>query len=383
MKQVAFVSILVVLLATTAFAQQPSPTTASVIAVQGVPLLQRAGWSSSATLSIGMLVLDTDTILLAPGQSVTLQCGDGSTKTLHTIPGSPQCAPTNPWDYSFGGAVITGGQRALPNRYAQIPYLITPRNTRILDSETLVFDWADLDGAARYVLRVLDGEGKRVIEADSRRSELEYSPDAPLPPGPYVVTITAFDRQNNPITVPPDPGISEQLGGIYFIVVDAETATAIKEGAAAIQAAELPEDAISGIIDYQLALHYAGKQVYSTAITLLTGLLPVDVAGGEPLPDTLPPDVMASQPSLYLLLGNIYHLIGLPVEARRVYQAGLEVAERIQDTTSAAALHTGLARVTPERALTVGYYEAAIDFFDTVGDAEQVNTLREELAAYQ
>ncbi|MGB0560314.1 MAG: hypothetical protein ACPGVO_00725 [Spirulinaceae cyanobacterium] len=234
-----------------------------------------------------------------------------------------------------------------------IPYLVSPRRTRMLNSRPLI-RWLPVAGASQYTITVT-GEGLE-WQAQTPDTQLPYS-GAPLEPGGEYRVIIETDTGASSLDEPSHPG------GIAFAVV-----TVSEREAIAAQAQVLGEDV--GAI----------AQLYLDNGLLAEGIAQLEMLWAQQRASQLPNSQIA------LHLGNLYfEQLLLPTLARNWYETALVQTETLDPREQALALaqlgHVWAVMHDSERA--IAYWQQAQQVYAALGDASQVQRLQDYIEEEQ
>jgi tetratricopeptide (TPR) repeat protein len=172
-----------------------------------------------------------------------------------------------------------------------VPRVITPRNSTIFGDRLLLIRWESVENAISYSLKIDQLNINEVLNGQS----FEYSRAIPIPPGNYIVEVTAVVEQNG--------RLEERQDNTYFMVLDPEMALQILDQVNSIEQNNL--DARSRIL--QVAEIYESNFLYHEAIQSLENYL-----------ESRDPDL-----EIYNQLARLYDIIGLP-NYRDYYQEKIE-----------------------------------------------------------
>lgn len=342
-----------------------------VVAITGQVEIHRHAWSnprSNSRLSIGEIVQPGDLILLDADEQVTILCADSSVVQLDSMDQAVRC------ENDPGGPIITWRgnslmniQRGDPRRFTRIPYLITPRNTRLL-TNTPEIRWSPLANAETYHVQLFNGG---VLSWERQGvTETTVTPP-PLAPGAYVVCITPLDQAGHSISFPRDPIPQE------FEILTEEEIASIEEQRDALTRLSTDNGMETDVVDYQRVIYYTQVRLYTDAIRTLQALLAFNVyeAQTDPLSLPQPTETLVGSPAPYLYLGELYNAVSLPIETRNSFEAALTIAQQINDEEATAMARAHLAELTPDHEPAVAYYREAIEFFENVGDSTMSSLL--------
>ena len=186
----------------------------------------------------------------------------------------------------------------------QIPYIITPRSTRLL-TQTPLLRWNQVEGATEYTVTIEGGDLDWQVTTND--TQIQYAGSPPLVAGETYWLSVATDngRASN----------EEGTTLLSFRVVDTTDAAQIQVELDAISSLALSPSATA----LSQSIVYTQHYLRAEAITLLES--------SEPRPTT------------QRLLGDLYRQIGLVREAHAAYLAGLELES---DPRTQATLYEGL-----------------------------------------
>jgi tetratricopeptide (TPR) repeat protein len=248
-------------------------------------------------------------------------------------------------------AVASETVRSSRAEQAEIPLLLTPRNTYITETQP-TFNWQPVPDASGYRLSLNLANGES-WSRETTETNLIYPDDAPpLAPGSAnVVYLAALDNE----TV---------VDKTLLQVVAEPERKALTEAEEAIQALNLTETAEN----YLLARLYRRYQMWSAAMDQLQHLTTLESAPSA---------------SLYQQLGDLYMEVGLYLQAEANYQAALAAAETAGDQASRAAAHVGLARTAElfeEFEAVLDHLNMAETLYRQAGQTEQAEAVAAEKA---
>jgi hypothetical protein len=235
------------------------------------------------------------------------------------------------------------GTRASPTDVGQVPLLMSPRHTRIVEPRP-TFRWTTVEGATAYHLEVVHAISGAQWYTETVATELTYPMDAPAlePDVTYLVQVSA------------EPGAAQEEERTWFALLGDGARDELTTAVEAIQASGVN----SPTERYLLGQIYSDYQLWGAAIDELETL-----AAGEP------------QASLYQQLADFYFQTGLYSFAKDRYQAALDAATAAGDRAGEAAAHVGLGRVTDaygQYAEAIAHLEEAEALYRESGDMEQM-----------
>jgi serine/threonine protein kinase len=223
--------------------------------------------------------------------------------------------------------VLASTERSSRANQAQIPLLLSPRNSQVADIRP-TFHWQPLAGASGYrlLLTLPDGE---VLTLETPDTSLSYPTDAPpLEPGSTtIVELVTFEDETG-----------EAVDKTLFSVLNEASLAKLTEAEAAIRSLGLDENAQG----YLLAQLYRQYELKNAAIDQLKQLVEASNAPSA---------------NLWQQLGDLYFEVGLYLLAEESYNQALAAAKNSDDLSAQAAAQVGLTHT----ALTFDEVETAIE----------------------
>ena len=312
-------------------------------------------WAALAwpnTAEYGMLLSTWHYIHVTAGSSATLNCQNGTQYSLvgaKTYLVSDYCA-------SSGGGSWSSRNSTRSTFDAGLPYLLAPRNTALLGDTPLVLSWNEVEGATSYRVSV-QGRGVDWTIAIDDLSVIVPSSVVFEPNFTYAVTIETDNGRS-----------SEGNGRSSFVVLPASEIERVRSEAAAIRAQRYEPD-VEAIV---LAMFYAtfehsdpDWQSFSLNQAALE-VLAARVAAGT------------TNSQVFLLQGDIYAAIALPLQARDSYGRALMLAEasgRMEIQVRSLLGLAAIAEAQTEYAAAIGHLRAVRGLYEGVGDVERVEVL--------
>jgi hypothetical protein len=324
-----------------------------LVSSSGGVQLKRKTWSSYTIVDFGSELYRGDLIRVSSGGNALVLC-DGLT-TWEVPSGAPaglnHGCPPPPEAVLIRGASLVGNTRAISDPL--IPYIISPRKTKLLNTMP-VLRWNPSPDAANYTVSVRGQTFEWSATTDV--AEFVYGGDPALIPGQTYILIVEADNGKS--------SQDEGTPGLGFTLLDDATASQVQRAIDKIKSLKLSAEAEA----LALSQFMVGQGLFSEAIELLEGVS----AGGR----------QAS--SVYRRLGDLYRASGLNLIADERYARAVELADSVGNLESASAARAGWAEVH----ITLGNQDEAIHLFEeaivgyeTLGDAVQVDTLKQRLAA--
>lgn len=330
----------------TALAADSRPANGQILQFEGdVKLLRSNGRRIVPTP--GTQLYPGDRVEVERSGNVLLQCEDLTVQSI--LAGSIQlnnCSPVSEKKCSIPGVLDC------PDRGDEIlwydpavPYIISPRRTKLLSSTPPLLRWNPIPDATRYTVTLLGSNW----ETEVSESQVLYAGD-PLQPGKSYFLIINADTGPSSRSEPPN-----NLG---FRVLDEQTAQTVRQEQQKIEGQPLSETGKT----LAIAHLYRKYELFAEAIALLETLTHSDAATA----------------AIYHQLGDLYfENLALPAPARQSYTQAIERVDPI-DLEAQAAIQVGLGRShaalgdteTAKRWLTL-----AKNGYETLGDRERVEAL--------
>jgi hypothetical protein len=286
-----------------------------LVVVEGDVQLRRQGWTDYHPTTFGTALQGGDLLRVGEDARVVVLCSDFKTWTVPT--GAPSgltngCPPPAEPVLMREGSTI-GHTRGGSD--PTLPYIISPRTTKLLTSTPLL-RWNAAPNATGYTVRVMEG-GQIIWETKTTATEFPYPGAPPLQPSKtYLLVVEA------------DTGASsgdEKAVGLGFSLLAKADADRVRASADKLEQVNLTSEAHT----FVLAKLYAVAGLNAEAIELLEGLA---IGGNE-------------APNVYRALGELYQQVGLLALAESRYTRALELAKATGDAESTAATQAGLGTV--------------------------------------
>ncbi|NEO07376.1 MULTISPECIES: hypothetical protein [unclassified Moorena] len=309
---------------------------------------QKPDWSNFQPASIGDVLRGDYQLLVGSNATVEVLCSNWTTwkpepgRTSTVNEGCPTAGDSR---------IIHSEDYTAPTRVANnqnIPYLLSPRNTSLLDNRPTL-RWHQVEGAESYSVRIR-GQGLDLDwKTHSRETEILYSGEQPLPPGYYWLIVETDNGKRS---------IEEGVFG--FRVLDKKKATTLLKEVEELQQKQLSEEAKT----LAIAHFYLSEDLKYDAIDILEQ----SIKEGKTLVAT------------YQLLGDTYTEVGLNRLAKERYLKGLELAKAASDLNSQAEIQKSLVTISliidsKEEALQ--WLEKAQVSYRALGDESEVRQLEE------
>lgn len=281
-----------------------------IINFSGDVKVKKDEWSQWQKADSVRTLSPNDQIEIGTNSSATIYCSDLSEWTIEQ-PGTywlyDGCSPGEPTlklPNSNNDTRRPGGikEQALQN----IPYIISPRNTSILNNQPTI-RWNAVPGATQYRVIVEDWE------AETSDTEIIYTGELEAEFF-YFVNVVANNDSS-----------SEDEAEVGFKVLEEQKEKDTLAHIEAVKQQQLTEEA-EGLV---LAHLYRGNDLNIDAISVLEEL----VQKGS------------KQVSVYQLLGDIYQQVGLSLQAKETYSQGLALAKNVENIAGQAEIQAELGEV--------------------------------------
>ena len=281
-----------------------------IVNFSGDVKVKKDEWSQWQKADFGNTLSPNDQLEIGTNSSATIYCSDLSEWTIEQ-PGTywlyDGCSPGEPTlklPNSNNDTRRPGGikEQALQN----IPYIISPRNTSILNNQPTI-RWNTVPGATQYKVIVEDWEDETSDTEILYTGELEAEFF-------YFVSVLANSDSS-----------SEEEAEVGFTVLDEQKEKDILAHIEAVKQQGLTKGA-EGLI---LAHLYRGNDLNAEAIQVLEELVK---EGNESI-------------SVYQLLGDIYQQVGLSLQAKETYSKGLALTKNVENIAGKAAIQAELGEV--------------------------------------
>jgi hypothetical protein len=319
----------------------PTPTAAMpslLVGLEGEVVLRRLDWYDFQPVYLGTELRPGDLIRVPAGGQALVLCGDRvgtGQDPLSTVQGGEGGLPCRAFKPGPRGELAPA--RAVS---AVIPYIIFPRNTRLLNPRPTL-RWHTLTNVPSYMVSLI-GDQTVLGPLEVGGGELAFPTDWPslLPGQSYRVVVEAEESSSE----------EEQGAGGSFVVVEEHEATeirALQTEVAQLSLSEVP-------LRLSLAHLFAARGLYGEATGMLEG-----VAGGS------------DEPAVCDLLGDLYLTVGLPQEAESWYPCALNLFGEKGITEGQAEALAGLGLVyhglgNAEAARS--QWEQAQGYYEALGD---------------
>ncbi|MCB0164224.1 MAG: hypothetical protein KDI79_08370 [Anaerolineae bacterium] len=325
-----------------------------LVAVEGEVRLKRRNWSDFFQTDFGVAVRRGDLLHVPADAAATLLCDN---LRLWTVPAGPAPTGLNGCPRPAEPDLVRRGVKIASTRGgdSDIPYLISPRSTKLLDS-TPTLRWHAPPGASRYTVQVFGGNltwtAKNVTE-----TRLVYPGKPSLEPGIiYQLTITD------------DMGHSSQdegAVGLSFRVLSSDEAAEVE--ARRQQIAGL---GLGGVAEaYAIAQYYAGQDLLAEATDMVERLV----------------ETGNDQAAIHQTLAEMYAQTGLLLPAQARYRQAIKLAERQHNIEILADSQAQLGEIL----IRLGNVDAGLAqltqakmHYETLGETQRIADIEQSLKAF-
>jgi hypothetical protein len=306
----------------------------------------------------GTPIYPGDKLQTAQNGQITIQCADFGIKSI--APGENQlnsCLLANKKSPDCNEDLVKcpdRGDSTINWNSAPIPYIISPRRTKLLDSKP-IFRWNPVAGATSYKLSLRENGAKLNWEMTVSGTEVMYPGEPPLKPGASYKLIVETNQ-----------GISSESavgeGDIEFSLLDDREVEKVKDKVGAIEK-QVQHPAAKKLAIFQVYLNY---NLIAEAVETLESLSQAGV----------------STPPIYRNLGSLYlDKLQLMPQAEFYYDKAIKAAKNddIEELTEA---RYGLGLVNSamrKNREAIGYLQLAKDGFQTLGDLQMVEKVEKQL----
>jgi len=263
---------------------------ARIIEIKGEVQLMRRNWNEYRPTNIGTDLYRGDLLQPAPGAVAIVYCvADNRIERLpNGVPSGVAnlCTPVTPL---ADDRAIYRGEQFPETHNPEIPYIISPRATLLLDDRPLL-RWNAVPGTQSYSVKIV-GPGV-YWETQVQTNYLKYPGDQPLQPGANYQIIVYSDNEAS--------SLDEDTQGLEFTLLDRTTAIGVRQEIAQLQQQHLTATAFA----LALAHLYSKHGLFAEAIATLETLL----------------ENGTQTAAIHRILGELYEQVGLIPLAHQHYQ---------------------------------------------------------------
>ncbi|NEO52825.1 MAG: tetratricopeptide repeat protein [Okeania sp. SIO3B5] len=312
--------------------------------------LKREQWQTYQPTTVGTRLRDADRLFLPKGAKAKVICQN---LVMWKVPAGKESIVREGCPSVSNPRLIDQGEDTAPTRNPNtpsIPYLISPRETKLLPTESVTFHWHQVEGAKNYRVS-LRGPGVNWNDK-TKENQVVYAAEQPLKPG----TRYWF-------TVETDTGATSTREGIIgFSTVSEKEVQEILGAVEEVKQKQLSREAEA----LALARLYQSNEVYNEAIALLKSAIKDGV----------------ESTAIHQLLGKVYQQIGLNRLAREHYLKALELAKAEENLEGLAMTQGGLAitnGIVGNEDEARNYFKNAKATYQELGDEEAIRNLEKVL----
>ena len=371
-KRMMFLKPIILTTAILTFAIPANAVNPRIILAKGEVLLKRNGWSSYRQINVGARLYSKDLILAKQGTKVVILCPNQVTwevpsgRIWGALSGCPKKRNIARGDRLAPG--ILGG--ANPN----IPYIISPRRSLLLDSKPTL-RWNGVPGAASYTVSLTGATGF-TWEQQVSDTQITYTGEPSLEPGIfYSLVIKAATGESSQ---------DEKASGLGFMLLNVTDIEKVKTDIKQITKRELADNdeaqalALASIYNDYVLTSESAKAYNLNAEDIETYSLSVKAI--EVLEDLIQKN--NKTPSVHRLLGDLYWHSGLQLLAEAQYIKVVELADTTKDLEELAQARFKLAEIYT----VIGDLDKAYQWlrkarlsYAFLGDKDTVDLIEEQL----
>jgi hypothetical protein len=361
-----YVSLLTTLLITlSACRSGPEPGPAGLnmlVEVKGTVEINRHSWARNVyqPALFGMTVESGDLLRTGADGSVMVVCADLTVAGVNPdfIGGMP-CQGPSPILVRRQGLV---SEVRSTTADTSIPFIISPRRTRLLDDSPLL-KWNEVANVVTYTVTIRGTSMRWSQEVTG--TQIRYPDSAPelIPGKAYKLIVTADGRSSE----------EENAPGLGFIILTPEEVRPIREAEAKIRGLELSEEAK----DFLVAQLYASRREGETddveqglnaeAVEILEGMA-----------------ITSMNPVVFRTLGDLYLALGLERLAEERYLRAVELSAELGDVEGQAVASAGLGQIYANlgnQDQAIRRWQEATEQYQALGDREQAEQMEDHIKA--
>ena len=313
---------------------------------QGLPPIGRA-------TEYRYITSDHNILLLINGR-VRLNCADGSSSNLNS-------AGIYKVERYCGPDRRPGARRSPPRGdafNANLPYLLTPRNTALLSASDIKLRWNAVSDAESYRVEISRPLGAEPLQTEVDAPHIDIPENEGfLPDYVYGITIRTLGSQE------------DDSSSASFSILPLEEAQRVREQVTTVKNRGLNPDVEASEIAF-VYLDYEHTDPDRRSFALNQNALDV-------LETRIQSGTENSQ--IYLLQADTYMVVGLLPLAEERYRQALTFAERNVQLEVQAQAHVGIANIAERQTDYIAAVEslnAAQTLYEELGDRAQVDILR-------
>lgn len=336
-----------------------------VIESKGEVKAKRAGSEVFRPITVGTSVHSGDILYPSANSRVLILCDSGA--VWQVTPGIPAPVNANCPPSPVGKTIRSGFLPIISQQDKNLPYLISPRYTRLKDSYPF-FRWNSVAGTKRYKVQLLANTGLVHWATTTEVTEIQYPKNAP-PLEPNV---------NYLLIVETDSGASslQDAGGIlgFFVLSPEKIKTVEQEIQKALQDPNL-DTATKAFIQARIYQNYG---LFQDSIDMINKKLQTQ--------SRLDPDQTAL---LHTLLGDLYNQIGLTQLAEQHFSESATILQKSSNQLAFAETLEGLATVqwlNRQTEQAKQNEQIVLEIYEKQGDSErqkQFEQVIEDAKTYQ
>ncbi|NER23452.1 MAG: tetratricopeptide repeat protein [Symploca sp. SIO1C2] len=236
---------------------------------------------------------------------------------------------------------------------ANIPYILSPRSTYLLDNQPLL-RWYAVDGATSYRVRVKREDGELLWETEVKDvTEVRYGGEPLESDVDYTVIVNTDTGASS---------LEEELEGGGFEILSAEEQEEIQAAASKLTQSLTGAEQVLALGEF-----YQQNGLFAEAIALLESLV----------------EENNQIPAAYQQLGELYQYIRFPPLAAENYLKAIALTE---DTATIAQLQEklgGVYRILQQPDKAIDWLEQAEASYQTLGNSQKVREIQRQIEQIQ
>ena len=359
------VTILVTLSLLGCTSAQPAPRTSDtnqggdaanvLVEVQGAVNVKRTGRSEFVPGMFGMVLRRGDLLRRDGGAQAKVACADLTLADASDgTEGVPCKADTAVISDPATGSRVTAARSNTP---ADIPIVISPRRTRLLNPRPIL-RWTPVQGVSSYTVSVQADTTLWTTTVDGA-TEVQYPDSAPaLAPGTSYKVIVAGGGRSSEDKLVPDLG---------FTIASADETNEINTAKARIKSLGLSD----GATQFLTAILYATRKQETR-----------DNYNAEAIEQLESLATTLKEPAVQRMLGNLYLKIGLLTLAEERYTQANALSKQVNDIEGQATELQTLGTIYEllgNKDEAIKRLQDAITWYQKIGDTNTVQQLQEQL----
>jgi len=315
--------------------------------------LKRRGWSDYYPTTFGVNVAPGDQIYPAAESEIFVLCAN---LDRWDVPAGMPSGLSNGCDTESEPVLVResgniGTTRGGDQSY-NIPYIINPRGSRLMDTTPLL-QWHTVSDTSSYHVRIQGGDID--WEVDVSGSSLEYPGDVPLSPGETYLLVVEADNGRS--------SLEENVPGLGFSILPPVEAVELESSLSSLEVLDLPPEAEEFVLAQVLIRH----QLLAEAQQVLLELA----------------EQPGLRPAVNQTLGDVYLQTGLYYYAEDQFLQAADMFTSLGDVEGQALAYSKLGetyRMLGNNALAIDSFKEAEARLEILGDEASIKAVQEKLA---